>query len=643
MTETSRSDAHRADESTIFVSYSREDQKRAKPIIELLERAGYVVWWDGLLDPGERFSHTTEAALERARAVVVLWSKASTASHWVHDEATRGRDRRVLVPLSLDGSEAPLGFRQFQVIDFSKARLRPEAPQVQALLRALAALHDRLHVEPELVVQPRISRRAVIGGGAAVLVAGGAAGAWRAGLLGGGPGKASVAVLPFANLSGDPEQAYFSDGLAAEIRSQLARNELLQVAARTSSNLFRERRDDAPTIARKLRVAYLLDGSVRRAGERVKISVELIKGSTGLTEWEESFEPALTDLLTVQDEIAAKVASALSAEIDSGGKTRKAVGGTESVTAFDAYLRGRDLYETGIGEPGLRLALARFDEAVAADPGYAAAQAARSRALAVIAGLHADPGEGKAMFAQAIAAAQRAVTLAPTYAEGHSALGFAITVGKLDMKAAAAAYASAYRLGQGDADVLSRYAVFRAWMADGPGAERAILAAAALDPLNGRTFRTIGDVRYQSGRYPEAIAAYRQALALAPQFTNMHTAIGLCLLLSGKTEEAAAEFAQDGDHERELTSRALVEGKRGNRAKAEAALATMIREFGDKDHYQYAQVYAQWGEPDRAIEQLRQARAVDDAGLVQMYSDPLLAPLRKRPEFIELLKSLRFV
>ncbi|HEV7233606.1 MAG TPA: toll/interleukin-1 receptor domain-containing protein, partial [Sphingorhabdus sp.] len=97
--------------STIFLSYARADQKSALPIIKMLEAAGYQVWWDGLLEPGERFSRTTEEALERAKAVVVLWSKTSTASHWVHDEATRGRDRRCLVPVSIDGSEAPLGFR----------------------------------------------------------------------------------------------------------------------------------------------------------------------------------------------------------------------------------------------------------------------------------------------------------------------------------------------------------------------------------------------------------------------------------------------------------------------------------------------------------------------------------------------------
>ena len=125
--------------TTVFVSYSRADQKRALPVIELLERAGFAVWWDGLIEGGERFSRTTATALDTARAVVVLWSQTSADSHWVHDEATSGRDRGVLVPLSLDGTEPPLGFRQFQFIDVSKGRLRAESDRI---VRAVAALHD---------------------------------------------------------------------------------------------------------------------------------------------------------------------------------------------------------------------------------------------------------------------------------------------------------------------------------------------------------------------------------------------------------------------------------------------------------------------------------------------------------------------
>lgn len=634
--------------SSIFLSYARADQKRALPIIKMLETAGYSVWWDGLLEPGERFSRTTEDALGRAKAVVVLWSKTSTASHWVHDEATQGRDRRCLVPVSLDGSEAPLGFRQFQVIDVSKAKIDAAAPAYQAVLRAVATLHDKpfAAARVSLPSAPAFSRRVAIGGGVAVLAAGGTA-AWLAGLFGASSVSAtSVAVLPFANLSGDPEQVYFSDGLAAEIRSQLARNELLQVAAQASSNMFRERQDDARTISRKLRVAYYLDGNIRRAGELVKVSAELVNGQTGTAEWEESFERPIANIFAVQSEIATRVASALSVEIDPN-RTKdtdaKQLGGTKSVIAFDAYLRGKDLYDAGIDEASDRQALAKFEEAIAADGKYAAAHAARSRALSVIANLYASGGERRNLFDAAVAAGRRAVALASDFAEAHSALGFAIAFGQLNMKAARTSYERSFMLGKGDADVLSRYAVFRSRFGDYEAANRAIRQSSALDPLNARTFRSIGDISYGAGRYEEAVAAYEKALSLNPKLGGAHAAIGFTRLMQGKYPEAEKAFALDSSTERQLLGKALVEHQKGNGAGAAQALADMRNEFGDKSHYQYAQIYAQWGDPGLAIAELQKARAKDDSGLVMMFNDPLLAPLRKQPEFSDLLKSVGFV
>lgn len=617
-------------------------------MIRILEAAGYSVWWDGLLEPGERFSRTTEDALERAKAVIVLWSKTSTASHWVHDEATRGRDRRCLVPISIDGCEAPLGFRQFQVIDVSKAKPVAHAPAYQAVLRAVAALHDRPYEAPPAVssAAPAINRRMAIGGGVAVLAAGGAA-AWFTGLVGGSSVSAtSVAVLPFANLSGDPDQAYFSDGLAAEIRSQLARNDLLQVAAQASSNMFRERKDDARTISRKLQVAYYLDGNVRRAGDIVKVSAELINGKTGKADWEDSFERPLANIFAVQTEIAKQVASALSAQMDptrAKDASAKQLGGTKSVAAFDAFLRGKDLYDAGIDETSDRQALAKFDEAIAADGKYAAAHAARSRSLSVIANIYASGQERRNLFDAAEAAGRRAVALAPEFAEAHSALGFAIAFGQLNMKAARVPYERSYELGRGDADVLSRYAVFRSRFGEYGPANQAILQSSALDPLNARTFRSIGDINYGAGRYDEAVAGYEKALSLNPKLSGAHAAIGFARLMQGKLPEAEKAFASEADKERQLVGAALVEHKKGNEAAAEQALAELRTSSGDKVLYQYGQIYAQRGELDKAIAELQQARAKDDSGLVMMYNDPLLEPLRKRPEFSSLLKSLGFV
>jgi TolB-like protein/Tfp pilus assembly protein PilF len=636
--------------STVFISYSRGDRARALPIIKILEDAGFDVWWDGLLEGGERFAHITEAALARAKAVVVLWSATSYQSHWVHDEATVGRDRNCLVPLSIDGAEPPLGFRQFQIIDAAPVRVKAGSAEMRQMLRAVAALHDRPDDFTIPAVAPTAgpSRRALLIGGGAVGLVGSGLAAWLTGLIGGRSASAtSIAVLPFDNLSEDKQQTYFSDGLAAEIRAQLTRNELLQVAAQASSNLFREdKKTDARTISRKLGVAYFLDGEVQRAGDLVKVSVQLIDGQKGSNKWGESFERPLINVFEVQNEIAAQVASALSAEIDPAKRKtsgEKALGGTKSVAAFDAYLRGRELYDAGIDENNDRQALAKFDEAIAEDANYAAAHAGRSRALAVIANLYAGGAERRALFADAVSASKRAVELAPDYAEAHSALGFAIAFGQLNMKAARGPYEKSVQLGKGDADVLSRYAVFRSRFGEFEAANAAILQSSALDPLNPRTFRSIGDINYGARRYDEAIAAYSKALELNPKLSGAKASIGFALFAQGRVDEAATYFAEEPSKIRKLTGQALVANRLGKRPEAERILAEMIAEYGDESEYQYAQVYAQWGEQAKALVALQRARSHDDSGLVMMQNDPLLDPVRKAPEFSGLLKSVGFV
>ncbi len=354
--------------ASIFLSYSREDEGRVAPLIAVLEGAGHALWWDGLLQPGERFAESTAAALEAAKVVVVAWSATSVKSHWVHDEATRGRDRGCLLPVSLDGTLPPLGFGQFQSIDLSRSR--PGDAAYAQMLAAVAALHDGAAVVPVARAQPPgkatagFNRRWLLaGGGVAVLAAGGGI-ARQAGWLGAAATASSVAVLPFANLSGDPARDYFADGLAAEVRAELARNPRLQVAAQASSNRFRGRTGDARDIARQLGVAHLLDGNVRVADGRVRVAAELIDGTSGFSVWSESFDRPLADVFAVQDEIATSVTGALVSRLFGGTAPRdRAAGGTNILPAYDAWLRGRHLYEQGLSEATdrARRALTRAD------------------------------------------------------------------------------------------------------------------------------------------------------------------------------------------------------------------------------------------------------------------------------------------
>jgi TolB-like protein/Tfp pilus assembly protein PilF len=627
---------------TVFVSYSRADRKRALPVIRALERAGYAVWWDGLLEGGERYLGTTEAALEGARAVVVLWSRQSHASHWVHDEAMGGRDRRCLVPLSLDGTLPPLGFRQFQTIDFSSSRGKKGAAALDALLRAVAALHDR---PPPAATSPPVDRRMVLAGGAALLTVGGGAAAWQFGLFGGNDAAArSVAVLPFDNLSGDPARSYFSDGLAAEVRAQLARNPLLQVAAQASSNKFRKSDQDARAISRALGVGYLLDGNVRPAGNMVRVSAELIDGKSGFSRWAQSFDRPLSDVFSVQEEIARAVTSALAAEMQQQGRGDQArtLGGTANLAAYDAYLRGRDLFDKAADEASDRAALAAFEAAVHADPRYSLAHAALSRSLAVIGNQYDQGALRRASYERAVASADRAVRLAPALADAHSALGFALFNGRLDARAARTPYQRSLGLGGGDADVLSRFANYSARCGRFDAARPAIARSAALDPLNARTLRLIGEVEYSARNYAEAIPPIRRALGLNPGLSVANASIGSALLMLGRIEEARAAFEREPSSLFKLTGLAIVARRQDRAAEARDALDRLVAEHGDNGLYQQAQVRSQWGEKEAAMALLDKALAAIDAGLVYLRNDPFVDPLRPLPGFARLLNRIGF-
>ena len=636
---------------SIFISYSHTDRKAAMTVVRVLEEAGFQVWWDGLIEGGQRFSHATEAALQQARVVVVLWSKSSTASHWVHDEATRGRESGRLVPLSLDGSPPPLGFGQFQFIDISQALGKPGSEPMQKLVRAVTALHGGTAPPPAASrkLGPSRTRRQLLAAGAfALIAAGGGMLLWRAREPGATARSADasrrIAVLPFANLSNDPEQRYFSDGLTSEIRTQLSRNELLQIAGQTSSEQAVDGQADDRAIARALGVDFLLTGNVQKQGARVKISAELTDGTSGLSRWAESWERPLADIFAVQVEIGTAVAAALSAAIEVPGASSLAlVGGTADVAAFDAYLHGRALYEAGIDEDSDRRALAYFERAIALDPRYAGAHAARARALALIGNLYAEHDERLRAYAAAEAAARTATTLAPNFAESFSALGFALASGKLDMRGAREPFQRSLALAPGNADILARYASFCSNLRDHARATEVILRAATLDPINARVFRSLGDIRHNAGDHAGAIVAYRKAIELNPTLAGVRASMGFAQLTAGANDDARASFSKERSAVRSKPGLAILEMRAGDRKAAEATLAALVAEYGDKSHYQYAQVHAQWGDAAKALASLQAAWDLRDGGIMQMYADPMLAPLRSTDGFQSLAKAVGFI
>ena len=630
---------------TIFLSYARDDRVKAQRLAAALAKRGYVVWWDGLIEGGASFAKSIRDALEAADAVVVLWSVKSVESDWVCDEAAQGRDRHRLVPLSLDGTMPPLGFRQYQAIDLAAWNGKSNALQVAAIVRAIGFAIGQAPVEgkvqritPGQIVDRR--QAMLIAGGAGVALIGGAALlVFRDDWFGPGAVARSIAVLPFKNLSGDADQAYLSDGLTEEVRSALARNAGLQVIAATTSNTARDHTDSATAIAGKLGVALLLEGSVQRSRDVIRVAIELTDGKTGFSIWAQRVDAKLTDIFAFQAEIARLVSDALSVRM----ATRDpAPGGTRNVAAYEAYLRGKALYNLAKDEATDRQAKALYENAIAADPEFALAHAALSRVLSSIASTYAPGAEIKATFAAAVSEGRKAVALAPKLAEAHLALGYAMFAGQLDIKGSRASYDQAYRYGRGNADILLLYAVYTVRARRSAEARDAIERAVALDPLNPRTHRAAGMIGVATRDYDGAVGHFRRALELNPAMSNARAFLGICLIQSGKLDEARAALALEPSAMFRLTGLAILEHRANNRAEAQSAFDALVSQVGDAALYQQAQVMAQWQRPDDALALLQKARGVGDAGLTAIASDPLLDPIARDPRFKAFVRELGF-
>jgi TolB-like protein/Tfp pilus assembly protein PilF len=634
----------RAETLSVFLSYDRDDMQKARTFVKALESQHFSLWWDGLISGGHAFADRIQEALSESDVVVVLWSESSARSHWVRDEAGFGRDHNRLVPVSIDGTKAPLGFQQIQTIDLSEWSGRADAPEFEQLCHSIRSVGGASAGSATAPVRaPLLSRRQMIAGAGTtgVLLAGAGTGYY---LLRGDapPAPARIAVLPFRNLSGDPKQDYFSDGLAEELRATLSLADQLEVAAQTSSEAFRDLKTNARSMAKALNVAYLIEGSVRRSPETVRVSTQIVDGRTGFDKWSETFDRKGSDSLAVQSDIAAFVTDALLANLDKAKRPSERIGGTRQADAFDAFLRGAAAYHLAAGKDTDLEALENFDRAIAIDPSYAAAHAARSRALTVIANNYAPRAQIPDYYRRAIAAARSAIRLAPQLAEGYSALGFVLFNGELDARAAAPPYQRSYELGYGNAEILSAYANFAGRIGRFDDGRDAIARAQKLDPLNALVFRNAGLLEYAARNYAAAENQFRTALSINPRSSNVRAALGDIALARGDLAGARAHFAEEGDRASRFRGLAIVDMKVGDKSAAEADYARLIKEGADTVHYQQAQVLAQWERKEEALSQLERALAMRDAGLVRLKNDPLLDPVRGDERFARLEQAIGF-
>ena len=450
----------------------------------------------------------------------------------------------------------------------------------------------------------------------------------------------SIAVLPFVNMSGDADNEYFSDGLSEELLNVLAKIPGLRVIARTSSFAFKGEKTDIATVAAKLAVAHVLEGSVRKAGGRVRITAQLIRAADSSHLWSDTYDRGLEDVFAVQDEIAKEVADELKLRLLPGAAGSAEVGSTSNPQAHDLYLKtfapvpGKGMRES------LTERLAMADQALALDGNFARAHAQRADLLRILTtNGWIPPGEG---FAQARGSVARALELAPELDEAFMVRGW-ISMVTLDLRGAKVDIERAMQLNPGNARVQLAFAYYSLNLGKLEQAVRAARLGLSLDPLAIQTRNFFGTVLRFARQYPEAEQVLSAIVAERADTPNTHFELGLLALATGDPKRALAEFEAETVDWKHATGLALAWHALGQQDKAQQGLTALLA-TGDSDWsaVQQAQIAAQWGDPDTAFKALDTAFRVGDPALGTIRVDPLLDPLREDARFPKVLARLNF-
>jgi len=379
----------------VFVSYSRSDKARVAPIVGALEAQGWSVWWDPAIAPGQQFDRLIADELERARAVLVVWTPDSVESRWVRGEAREGADRGILVPVQLGPARLPIDFRAYHTTDLGEPGDAASNPQFQDVVRAIEGLAGRAPRSLAASTPPPLDS-----------------------VTTSGPPRIAICVLPFANLGGDPEQQYFSDGITGDIITELSRWRLLSVRSRSASFKYRGPSVDTAQVARELNVRFVVEGTVRRIADRVRVSVQLTDAESGRQVWAERFDRGREELFAVQDEVVQTIVSTLVGRVQSSDVERARRKAPTSLDAYECVLNGNAL--PWDDPEGAAEATRLFEKAIEVDPGY-------GMAYALLASMRSakwrhDPGDSTALLDEAYALAKRAVELDDGESTCHSLL-----------------------------------------------------------------------------------------------------------------------------------------------------------------------------------------------------------------------------
>jgi TolB-like protein/cytochrome c-type biogenesis protein CcmH/NrfG len=659
----------------VFLSYASQDAEAAQRICDALRAGGIEVFLDqSELRGGDAWDQKIRRQIKTCALFLPLISKHS------HDRAEGyfrlewklavdrshliAADKAFLVPVVIDDTRddeerVPDRFREVQwtrlpagetppaFVERLRRLLLPEETHAPSVSRAtedpLSAAATGIRQSDRASRRPKPVLLAII---AVVVLAMPAAYFWiskhpKTSVAAFAPPAHSIAVLPFVNMSGDKEQEYFSEGLTEEILNSLAEVNNLQVAARTSAFSFKGTNTDIGTIAHKLNVASVLEGSVRRSGNTVRITAQLINALTGYHLWSHTYDRDLGDVLKLETDIAGAVASALKVSLLGEETAKIELGGTRNPVAFDAFLRARKLSLAAHSGKDQLTAIAAYAEAIGLDPNYALAYANRSIDFTEYASQATGP-EVRESFDKALSDAQKAIALAPDLADGLMALAYYFETGALDFARATEEYERALALAPGNARVLRDSGSYAVLMGRTEAGIAALRRAVVLDPLSRSPHFQLGQALYFARQYPEAIAAFQRALALDPEYPAVYAYRGLVYYALGDFEHARAPCESKPDFWASQQCLAVTYEKLGRHADAESMLAKIKAALGDAAAYQYAENYAQWGNTPKALEWLDTAMRLRDPGLEGLKTDPLMDPLRKEPRFQAVMRELKF-
>jgi TolB-like protein/Flp pilus assembly protein TadD len=454
------------------------------------------------------------------------------------------------------------------------------------------------------------------------------------------PSNTSIAVLPFVDLSPGKDQEYFSDGLTEEMITNLAKIPGLKVVARSSSFQFKGKNEDLRGVGQKLGVATVLEGSVRKDGNRVRITAELIKADDGFQLWSETYDRDISHIFAAQDEIARAVSGALQLRLLSGNNPAPPGGSpTTNSQAYQAYLQGQYFIARGQDKEDLEKALSYADQAIKLDDSYAPAWAQRAQVLQTLASVALiENADG---FRRARESAEKAIALDPNLATGYMALGLVQINHDWDWEGADESLKKASVLEPGSATALGN----RAYLARDLGQlEKAIelrREAIALDPLRANFHLALGYELLLLGRFDEAKVALQRAQELNPQLSSLHLTRGTILLLEGHQLESLAEMEKETGEWEKLSGESMAYYALQRREDSDHALNKLIATHQNDCAYQIAELYAYRKETGKAFKWLDRAFQQRDPGAPDFKSNPLMKSLRQDPRFPELLKKMR--